>query len=56
MPPVVPVKTEAVKPADKGVSEWERVRKELHGAKSSQADSPPRTQLPDLTDFLLKLR
>jgi tetratricopeptide (TPR) repeat protein len=56
MPPMLPVKTQtANKPATKPVSDWEHIRKELHGEKVAHEPAPPQQKVPDLRDVLLKI-
>ena len=56
MPPMLPIKTQvANKPATKPVSDWERIRKELHGEKAANESTPPQPKVPDLRDVLLKI-
>jgi hypothetical protein len=56
MPPMLPIKTQtANKPATKPVSDWEHIRKELHGEKVAHEPTPLQQKVPDLRDVLLKI-
>jgi tetratricopeptide (TPR) repeat protein len=54
LPPQAHTKAASTAPADKPVSEWERVRKEVRGEKMDKAEGKP-AQEPTVADLILKV-
>ena len=54
LPPQAHTKAASTAPADKPLSEWERVRKEVRGEKMDKAEAKP-AQEPTVNDLILKV-